>query len=268
MVPTTLAGVFITLAAYAALDRHLSAVFTPLAGAASSGPPLSLSLYLPVIVLLIMVLAGANIRYAFTGSIAAAAVVALNGGVTLTELLTALWRGVEGLNGGLSGMLWLMLFIALASAYNGILEELKVIQPLTDRWMGDADSLPRRTLKTILGVLGVSLITCSQTLPIILTGRSFLPHWKKGVGLDDYARVMADSSMVMACLIPWSIHAVMCSTVLGVPVLAYLPYAWFPLALPFITLAASCIRAGRVKDRVMVTPSSAGSRSSMSRPPR
>lgn len=245
MLPTTVAGVLIVLTAFTFLERRFATGSAAVAGAGAGAQPFALIPYVPVIVLLIIALAGVNIRYAFMGSAAAAVAISLMTGVTPHQLLNSMWLGVKGISSGLSGMLSLVVFIAMASAYNGVLEELKVIQPLTDRWMGDAGSLPRSTIKTILGCLVISVITCSQTLPIILTGRSFLPHWKRGVGLDEYNRVMADSSMVMACLIPWSIHAVMCSTVLGVHVLAYLPYAWFPLAMPFITLAVSLIRSGR-----------------------
>ncbi len=45
--------------------------------------------------------------------------------------------------------------------------------------------------------------------------------------------------MLFPGMIPWSVLTIMCSTVLGLPVTTYLPYAIFLWSLPFITIVAS-----------------------------
>jgi NhaC family Na+:H+ antiporter len=56
---------------------------------------------------------------------------------------------------------------------------------------------------------------------------------------------MADSTMLFPGMIPWSVLAIMCSTIVGVPILSYLPYAVFLWALPLLTIAVSIFKQGR-----------------------
>jgi Na+:H+ antiporter, NhaC family len=143
-------------------------------------------------------------------------------------------------------MYQLLMFLALAGAYNGLLEEMNVIQPYLDRWLQTSRSLLGDTIKTLVATFLISMIAANQTLPIILTGRSFLPHWSMKYSKQELARVMGDSTMLFPGIIPWSVFAIMCSTIVGVPILDYLPYAIFPLILPFITLVVSVFKQSKI----------------------
>lgn len=203
---------------------------------------LSLVKFLPPLLLIASVAFRVKIINAFLLSIGAACILALTGPTSFSSLVHSLVFGIEGLGGGLSNMYLLLLFLALAGAYNGLLEELSVIQPILDRWLSKSSSLFKDTLKTMGATLGITLIAANQTLPIILTGRSFLPHWEKYHSKEQLARVMADSSMLFPGMIPWSVLAIMCSTVLGVPLFSYLPYAVFIWVLPLVTLVLSLVK--------------------------
>ncbi|MEC1525274.1 Na+/H+ antiporter NhaC family protein [Neobacillus niacini] len=122
------------------------------------------------------------------------------------------------------------------------MEELNVIQPYLDKWLQRSTSLTGDTLKTFTATLLISVIAANQTLPIILTGRSFLPHWKKEYGEVELARVMGDTTMLFPGMVPWSVLAIMCSTIVGVPIMEYLPYALFLWFLPLITLIVSLFK--------------------------
>ncbi len=163
---------------------------------------------------------------------------------TLAGVLTAVMLHLSlfvGFSPGLIYMLSLLLFIAMAGIYNGLLEELNVIQPFLDRWLSDSASLVGNTWRTIAATLMISIVACNQTLPIILTGRSFLAHWRKYHSSEELTRVMADSTMLFPGMIPWSVLALMCSTITDVAVLSYLPYACFLWILPFITMIVSFV---------------------------
>jgi NhaC family Na+:H+ antiporter len=153
----------------------------------------------------------------------------------------SLWTGTYESGGGLRKMIPLVAFIGLAGAYNGIIESLNIFQALLTKWIGDTKNLYTMTWKTILATLFISLLACNQTLPIILTGRSFLSDWIQRQNHVELSRVMADSSMLFAGMIPWSVLAIMCSTVLDVPLFDYLPYAIFLWSLPIITMIYSFI---------------------------
>lgn len=211
---------------------------------------LSLLKFLPPIILLLLVLFRVSIFYAFLTSIISAAIISLIEGVALVEIALAFWNGIEGLGGGFLHMYELLLFLALAGAYNGLLEELNVIQPYLDKWLQRSTSLTRDTFKTLLATLLISFIAANQTLPIILTGRSFLPHWSSKYGKEELARVMGDTTMLFPGMVPWSVLAIMCSTIVGIPIFEYLPYALFLWILPFLTLAVSMFKHVRKSKRI------------------
>ena len=146
----------------------------------------------------------------------------------------------------------LLLFLAIAGAYNGLLEELNVIQPYLDKWLQSSTTLTDDTLKTFAATLLISFIAANQTLPIILTGRSFLPHWSSKYGKEELARVMGDTTMLFPGMVPWSVLAIMCSTIVGIPIFEYLPYAIFLWLLPLLTIIVSFFKHVK-KSRGLVT---------------
>jgi Na+:H+ antiporter, NhaC family len=237
MLLTTLAAVIVSLLFYGAFDffstpkmRHVE----PL-----QWSELSMIKFIPPLVLLLFVLFRLSIIYAFLSSVLCAAIISLVEGVGLSKIMLAFWNGIEGLGGGFIHMYELLLFLALAGAYNGLLEELNVIQPYLDKWLQSSISLTGDTLKTFLATLIISFIAANQTLPIILTGRSFLPHWTSKYGKEELARVMGDTTMLFPGMVPWSVLAIMCSTIVGIPIIEYLPYSIFLWLLPFLTLIVS-----------------------------
>ncbi|WML44765.1 Na+/H+ antiporter NhaC family protein [Neobacillus sp. PS3-40] len=207
---------------------------------------LSIVKFLPPLLLILFVLFRFSIVTAFLASILSACVIAGLDGILIVKMIRDFWQGIEGLGGGLIHMYQLLLFLALAGAYNGLLEEMNVIKPYLDRWLQTSQSLLSDTIKTLVATLLISMIAANQTLPIILTGRSFLPHWSTKYGKEELARVMGDTTMLFPGIIPWSVFAIMCSTIVGVPLLNYLPYAIFPWILPCITLIVSLYKQMRV----------------------
>mgnify|MGYP001036384651 CR=1 FL=1 len=205
--------------------------------------------FIPPVILLLFVLFRLSIIYAFLSSILSAAIISIVEGASLPKVASAFWNGIEGLGGGFLHMYELLLFLALAGAYNGLVEELNVIQPYLDKWLQRSTSLTGDTLKTFSATLLISVIAANQTLPIILTGRSFLPHWKKKYGKEELARVMGDTTMLFPGMVPWSVLAIMCSTIVGVPILEYLPYALFLWILPLLTLIVSLVKHGQKSKR-------------------
>ncbi|WP_081415780.1 Na+/H+ antiporter NhaC family protein [Peribacillus kribbensis] len=195
--------------------------------------------FVPPLVLMAIVLFRAGIVKAFMAGIAAASVIALINGVSFIAIVKGCWFGIEGLGGGLSHMYWLLIFIVFAGAYNGILDEMNVIQPYLDKWLQASKTYFTDSLKVVALSLLISCIAANQTLPIILTGRSFLPHWQNRYGKARLSRLMGDTTMLFPAMVPWSVLAIMCSTVLNVPLRAYLPYAVFLWILPILSIVLS-----------------------------
>jgi Na+:H+ antiporter, NhaC family len=208
---------------------------------------LSLWKFIPPIILILMVMLRIKVLYAFLFSIATACLLSISDGVGIIKLLLSLWYGITGLGGGLKNMYLLLLFLGIAGAYNGLLEELKVIQMILDHWLQTSYTILSDTLKIMLATLGITLIAANQTLPIILTGRSFLQHWSSKYSKEELARVMADSTMIFPGIVPWSVLTIMCSTITGVSVFEYFIYAIFLWSLPIYTICLSVFKMYRQK---------------------
>jgi Na+:H+ antiporter, NhaC family len=240
MLHTTLMAVVLSLLFYGGFDFFSTETTT--FTVSFEWREVTLLQFIPPIILLLFVLFRLSIIYAFLSSVLSAVIIFIVDGGTVSKVASAFWYGIEGLGGGFVHMYELLLFLALAGAYNGLLEELNVIQPYLDKWLKRSTSLTGDTLKTFSATLLISVIAANQTLPIILTGRSFLPHWKNKYGEEELARVMGDTTMLFPGMVPWSVLAIMCSTIVGVPILEYLPYALFLWLLPLLTLIVSLFK--------------------------
>lgn len=245
MLLTTVIAITICLCFYGVSDFFISGQ-TRINSESLLWSRLSWIKFIPPLILILFVIFRMSIIYAFISSILAAAVIAFLDGSPLPKIIGAFWNGINGLGGGLVHMYELLLFLALAGAYNGLLEELNIIQPYLDKWLQSSRSLIGDTLKTIAATLLISFIAANQTLPIILTGRSFLPHWSSKYGKEELARVMGDTTMLFPGMVPWSVLSIMCSTIIGIPFLKYLPYAMFLWILPFLTIFLSLVKQLRI----------------------
>jgi Na+:H+ antiporter, NhaC family len=192
----------------------------------------------PPLLLLIMIFLGKEMKTSFLSAIAAAGVILLLRGSGPVEWVQGAFWGFESLN-GLIDMLPFVIFILIVGAYCQIIEETGMLQPFLERVFTDTTSLTKNTAQTIGVAGGVSLLSPNQSFPILLTGRALLPHWEKHFHKRLLARTLADSTVVFAGMVPWSLLAILCSTILGVPVLYYLPAAVFLWLSPVVTLLYS-----------------------------
>ncbi|WP_124726727.1 Na+/H+ antiporter NhaC family protein [Staphylospora marina] len=237
MLPTTALAVFISLMFFLWQDWTLSRVAP---GEAAAGPvELSWLHGLPPALLLLPVLFRKPVKYGFVLSAAAALWMSLDRGVPPGELLMQLWEGSEKLGGGVRSMLPLLLFIFMTGAFNGVLEGLNMVRPFLQRWLRNKRSPFSLAWRTVVASGLIAATVCNQTMPIILTGRSFLDHWKTTRSREELARVMGDSAILFPGMIPWNLLAILFVAVIGIPALSWLPYAVFIWSLPLITLAVS-----------------------------
>lgn len=249
MLVTTITAVVVSLLFFGILDLHHTTQAATHLKQWDAGK-LSFVTFIPPLLLIVVVLFRFSIVYAFLASILSAVWISVYNGNSFIHIANDLWNGIDGLGGGFIHMYELLLFLVLAGAYNGLLEELNVIQPFLDKWLQASQSLAGDTVKTIVATLLISFIAANQTLPIILTGRSFLPHWSTRYSNRELARVMGDSTMLFPGLVPWSVLTIMCSTIVGVSLFHYLPYAIFLWILPCLTMTVSVIKQFKNKRKI------------------
>lgn len=143
---------------------------------------------------------------------------------------------------GMYGMLATIFLIICASSFGGVLTGSGMIQSLTEKLTSSVRSRTGLVASTVgTGIFGN--MTCGdQYLSIILTCSIF----KKLYGDLGYeARLLSrsteDSSTVTSVLVPWTACGMTQSTVLHIPTLEYLPYCFFNLISPLMTIFIAAI---------------------------
>jgi NhaC family Na+:H+ antiporter len=213
----------------------------PIAGAPDSAV-LSPWLLIPAAVLLIGIVLRWGVVRAFLLSIAAAIVLgSWLQGVPWGEWPDLLWNGhapaggaAQG--GGVARMIHVVALVAIVGAFNGILAHGNMISPYMDKLFGrNGGLLPVTGRAMALGFV-MAVVSCTQTLPVMMTGRNALPIWEKRWRREDLACAVAGGPLLFPVLVPWNMMAVLCTTLLGVPTLDYAGAACILWLVPALVL--------------------------------
>lgn len=141
--------------------------------------------------------------------------------------------------GGMMNTIWLILCVV---AFGGIMEAGGYINTVTERmikYMKSATSLVASTIGTCI-FFNMSL--SDQYMSILIPGKMFSKAFKdNGYRPELLSRSLQDSATVTSVLIPWNTCGVAQSTVLGVPTLVYLPYCFFNILSPIISIIITAI---------------------------
>lgn len=138
---------------------------------------------------------------------------------------------------GMAGMLNTVWLILCVVTFGGAMEASGMIQVITERMV----RLVKNTF-TLVGSTVATTIFCNITLSdqymaILLPGKMFSETYKKmGYEPQLLSRTLEDSGTVTSVLVPWNTCGVAQSGVLGISTLAYLPYSFFNLLTPVMTL--------------------------------
>lgn len=176
--------------------------------------------------------------------------------VTLSEISSYIQEGyvsttgneiIDALlsRGGVQSMMWSISLIILALALGGLLMEFNIIDTVMSPISNARLSIGNLILVTTLSAIGVNALVGEQYLAIVLPGNAFKKTYQK-MGLSPLAlsRVLEDGGSVINSLIPWGVSGVFISTALGVPTLTYLPYTFFCLLSPILTVISGYTTIG------------------------
>jgi NhaC family Na+:H+ antiporter len=95
---------------------------------------------------------------------------------------------------------------------------------------------------TVCSGLFLNLATADQYISIILTGNMFSNVYaKKGYESRLLSRTTEDAVTVTSPLIPWNTCGMTQATILSVPTLTYLPYCFFNLISPVMSIFIAAI---------------------------
>jgi len=171
-------------------------------------------------------------------------------GFELDSGLPALDSLVSG--GGMEGMLGTVWLILAALAFGGIMEHTGALARLLEPLLRRARSPRSLLVATGLTAIGVNIVAADQYMAIVLTGRMYRREFQaQGVAPQTLSRQVEDTATVTSPLVPWNSCGAYVSATLGIATFAYLPYCFFNLVNPAISLGYAVL--GRAIDRVPPT---------------
>ncbi|MGE6258525.1 Na+/H+ antiporter NhaC [Heyndrickxia sporothermodurans] len=139
--------------------------------------------------------------------------------------------------GGLNSMMFTVSLVLLALSMGGLTFTLGIIPVLLQSLGKILNKIGSVIMAAAFTAIGVNVLIGEQYLSIILTGESFhQPFNKLGLANKNLARVLEDAGTVVNPLVPWSVCGVFLTNVLGVPTIDYLPFAFFCLLSPILTI--------------------------------
>jgi Na+:H+ antiporter, NhaC family len=168
------------------------------------------------------------------------------------DMLDAVWRalfagyqsatGDEAVDellsrGGMASMMNTIWLILTALTFGAVLETVGLLQRVVQSILG----LVKGTGSLVASVIGTcvttNIIAADQYIAIVLPGRMFRAEFKRrGLDPKNLSRTLEDSATMTSPLIPWNTCGVYMAGVLGVPTLVYLPFCFFNIASPFISI--------------------------------
>lgn len=138
---------------------------------------------------------------------------------------------------GMYGMLNTIWLIICAMIFGGILESTGLLRRIAEPIINYAKSTGSLVATTTGTCIFFNITASDQYISIVVPGRMFADSYKeKGLAPENLSRTLEDSGTVTSVLIPWNTCGATQSAVLGVATLSYLPYCFFNLISPIMTI--------------------------------
>ena len=160
---------------------------------------------------------------------------------------TAIETGNASLNelvstGGMAGMLNTIWLILCAMFFGSAMVASRMITSITQVIIRMANSCFSLVSSTVGTCLFLNLSTGDQFISIVLAADMYKETFRRqGFESRLLSRTTEDAATVTSVLIPWNTCGMTQSTVLGVPTLVYLPYCFFNLLSPLMSILVAAI---------------------------
>ncbi len=152
--------------------------------------------------------------------------------------------------GGMRGMLNTVWLIICAMVFGGVMESSGLLHRITESVIKLAHNTGSLVASTAGTCMFFNVTASDQYLSIVVPGRMFADTYReRDLKPQNLSRTLEDSGTVTSVLVPWNTCGATQATVLGVPTLTFLPYAFFNIISPFMTVfyAYMNIRIARFK---------------------
>ncbi|MAZ48859.1 MAG: Na+/H+ antiporter NhaC [Halobacteriovoraceae bacterium] len=140
--------------------------------------------------------------------------------------------------GGMSGMLNTVWLIIMAMIYGGMLEATGMLQSIAAWILKSISKVSNLVAATIGTSIFLNITTSDQYIAIVLSGRIFKGAYKDfNLHPKNLSRAVEDGATVTSVLVPWNTCGAFFASTMGVATLTYLPFAFFNLLSPLISIA-------------------------------
>ena len=255
MMYTTIPSILIAMAIYGVLGLKFAGTeldydkISILRNAISGSFKVSLLMFLPPAVVIMLVIRKVPaLPGLMVGAILGAVCAALFQGAGMADIIRASHLGVTvntGVaevdkllsGGGINSMLGTTALGLLALSFNGVIERIGVVNVVIERIIKFADTDGKLIFSTLLTSLFINFASGVQKCAIALPGRMYKDIYRqRGLAPKNLSRCCEDAGTVAAPLVPYSTDAAFLSGTFGVDPMMYIPYCFFSMISPIISM--------------------------------
>ncbi len=139
--------------------------------------------------------------------------------------------------GGMASMLTTIWLIICALSFGAVLEHAGMLERLIRSALRATHSAASLILTAGLTCIGANIVAADQYMAIVLPGRMYKAEFaKRGLDPRNLSRVIEDCGTLTSPLVPWNTCGAYMSAALGVATFAYLPFAFFNLINPVVSM--------------------------------
>ena len=143
-------------------------------------------------------------------------------------------------SGGMRGILKTVFLIIAAMIFGGVMEASGLLKRIAEGVISLVNSTGSLVASTVGTCMFFNLTASDQYLAIVVPGRMYSDIYKKkGLAPENLSRTLEDSGTVTSVLVPWNTCGAYHSGVLGVSTFVYLPFAFFNIISPIMTIVFS-----------------------------
>ena len=139
--------------------------------------------------------------------------------------------------GGMQSMLNTMWLVISAMSFGAVLEHAGMLKRIISSSLKAAKSTGSLIMTVVLSCVSINIVCADQYISIVLAGKMFKAEFKKrNLDAKNLSRVIEDSGTLTSPLVPWNTCGAYMAATLGVPTFTYLPYVFFNLVNPIISM--------------------------------
>jgi NhaC family Na+:H+ antiporter len=143
---------------------------------------------------------------------------------------------------GMNGMMNTIWLILCAMSFGGAMTASGMLGSITSVCLRFMKRRVNMVASTVVSGLFLNIMTADQYISILLTGNMFKNVYKqKGYESRLLSRTVEDGVTVTSPLVPWNTCGMTQATILGVSTFTYLPYCFFNLICPLMSIIVAAL---------------------------